>query len=112
MTLEGVPVEWLGIGSGWTLFALLAWLVVRAVVRGDLVPRSTHEDALHDRDMWRANSMVSEAGRAKVEDNQRELLEPVARTMGQLFSEMQGRAWSGRGRRDSGGSQHEQEEDL
>ena len=120
MTLDGVPLDLLGYSAGWAIVALF----VIAIMRGNLVPRRAFEDAkagfestiadiAHDRDMWRAAHMVSEQGRVTVEQNQRELLVPVASNMAQLFKEMQDRYRAGRGyRNDSGGSQHEQEEDL
>lgn len=39
----------------------LAAFVVISIVRGWLVPRRTHEDALHDRDEWRAESRLKDA---------------------------------------------------
>lgn len=39
MTLDGIPFDALGQAAGWPLFAALAWLVIRAIVRGDLVTR-------------------------------------------------------------------------
>lgn len=58
----------------WGLLLLLVSLIVRAVLKGDLVPRKTHEDILHDRDMWRSAHMVSEQARQEERDQKRELL--------------------------------------
>lgn len=120
MTLDGVPLDAVGYSAGWAIVALF----VIAILRGNLVPRRAFEDykascdvvvadLTHDRDMWRASHMVSEQARVQVEQNTRELLVPVAGTIGQLMGELQDRYRPGRGGRyDSGGSQHEQEENL
>lgn len=55
--LDQIPFETLGIGSGWFLVGVFVLLIYR----GNLVPRSTHEDALHDRDEWRAESRIKDA---------------------------------------------------
>lgn len=71
--MDGMPVNVAELGP-WGLFLLLVFLVVRSVVKGDLVPRKTYEDTLHDRDMWRAAHMTSEAARQEERDQKRELL--------------------------------------
>lgn len=55
--LDQIPVESLGIGAGWFLVGMFVLLIFR----GMLVPRSTYEDALHDRDEWRAESRIKDA---------------------------------------------------
>ena len=72
--LDGIPLPVVQLGP-WALFLLLVFLVVRALVRGDLVPRKTHEDALHNADMWRAAHMISEQARQEERDQKRQLLE-------------------------------------
>lgn len=74
VAVDGLPVSIGQIGP-WGLFLLLAFLVVRSVVKGDLVPRQTYEDTIHDRDMWRAAHMTSEAARQEERDQKQELLE-------------------------------------
>ncbi|NEA52444.1 hypothetical protein [Streptomyces sp. SID10815] len=59
-----------GIGLG----ALLT-LVVLLILRGGLVPRRTHEDALADRDNWRQAFLESEAARKVEHEQTGELLE-------------------------------------
>jgi hypothetical protein len=54
--------------------ALLA-LVFLYVVTGKLVPRKTHEDALADRDNWRAAFLESESLRKVEHDQTGELLD-------------------------------------
>lgn len=102
----GIPLGTLGVGSGWFLVALYTI----GVMRGSLIPRRTYDDVVHDRDTWRAAHMISEAARTEGE-KQRTHLAETAKTMNQLMSELQDRLGPGRGTR-SGGSQHEQEEDL
>jgi hypothetical protein len=72
--MDGVPLPIVQLGP-WGLFLLLVFLVVRAMVKGDLVPRKTHEDALHNADMWRAAHMISEQARQEERDQKRELLD-------------------------------------
>ena len=47
-------------GGGWLMFALVSVLVIRAMVRGSLVPRSTLDDAIHDRNEWQAESRIKD----------------------------------------------------
>ncbi|CUW31799.1 hypothetical protein [Streptomyces reticuli] len=56
------------------LGALLT-LVVLLILTGRLVPRRTHEDALADRDNWRAAYLESEAARKVEHEHVAELLE-------------------------------------
>lgn len=46
--------------GGWLLFALVSFLVIRAMVRGSLVPRSTLEDSIHETNEWRAESRIKD----------------------------------------------------
>lgn len=112
---DGIPLEAVGIGSGW----LFVGLFVIAMLRGRLVPRSTLEDArttfdavradlAHDRDEWRAAHRISETARVMGEENQRALLEPTAHTVNQLMREMQERLRPGVGRIQSGGDRTEE----
>lgn len=109
--LAGIPLGTIGISSGWALFGLLSFLIVRAFVRGDAVPRRILEDALHDRDEWRAAHRISESARVESATHTTVQAE-AARTMSQLMNEIQDRIGPGRGYHDSGGSRHEQEESL
>lgn len=52
-----IPWSQIGAGAGWPLVGLFAWLIFK----GHLVPRTTHDDALHDRDEWRAESRIKDA---------------------------------------------------
>ncbi|MBL3664554.1 hypothetical protein JL475_00640 [Streptomyces sp. M2CJ-2] len=60
-------------------------LVFLYVVTGRLVPRKTHEDALADRDNWRAAFLESEAARKVEHEQTGELLE-MARLGGHLLT--------------------------
>lgn len=72
-SMDGIPLPVVELGP-WALFLLLVFLIVRAVVKGELVPRKTHEDALHNAEMWRAAHMISETARQEERDQKRELL--------------------------------------
>lgn len=54
-------------GFPWQAFSVATggWLLVAgfvaAMLRGKIVPRTTLDDALHDRDEWRAESRVKDA---------------------------------------------------
>ena len=71
---DGVPVSLVQVGP-WGLLIIVVGLVFRGFLKGDLVSRKNHEDILHDRDMWRAAHMTSEAARQEERDQKRELLE-------------------------------------
>lgn len=60
--MDGVPWGQFSVAAGgWVLFSALAMLVVRSMVRGTIVPRSSLDDALHDRDQWRAESRIKDS---------------------------------------------------
>jgi len=86
MELAGLPLDALGIGSGWALVAL----VVVLIYRGQLVPRRTYDDVVHDRNEWRTAHRISESARMEGESHQRVMAE-TATTMNQLMHEMQER---------------------
>lgn len=58
----------------------LAGICVLLILLGRLVPRRTLEDAMHDRDMWRAAHMISEQARAEGAAQVEELLEHARTT--------------------------------
>lgn len=66
--------------GGWLLFAGVAWLVIRKLVSGDLVPRATLDNITHDRDEWRASHRISETARQVAADQVDELLEHARTT--------------------------------
>lgn len=72
----GVPPELLGIGAGW----LIVGLFVIGMMRGNLVPRRTYDDVIHDRDEWRAAHRISETARATAVHQVEELLEHARTT--------------------------------
>lgn len=72
--MDFIPPEAVELGP-WGLFLLLVFLIVRAVVKGDLVPRQTYQDILTDRDQWRAAHQTSEIARQEERAQKRELLE-------------------------------------
>ena len=86
MTLDGVPLDQLGIGAGWAIVALF----VIAILRGNLIPRRTYDDIVHDRDEWRAAQRISESARVEGEIQRNHMAE-TANTMNQLMRELQDR---------------------
>lgn len=63
----------LTLGGPWALVALF----VVFIMRGDLIPRRTHDDVVRDRDAWRSAHQVSEDGRHEALRQNREMLEAV-----------------------------------
>lgn len=76
--------------GGWVLLGFVVITIIRAYTRGDIVPRRTHDDIIHDRDEWRTAHRISETARVEG-DVQRTHLAESARTLNQLMSEMQER---------------------
>lgn len=70
----GIPVAAITYIGGWMMCVVLLLVLLRALIRGDLVSRRTHEDTLHDMEMWRAAHMVSEQARQEERDQKRELM--------------------------------------
>lgn len=68
----------------------LAGLCVYLIMRGQLVPRRTHDDVVHDRNEWRTAHRISEAARLEGVEHQRAMAE-TATTMNQLMHELQER---------------------
>lgn len=62
--MDQVPWATLGPWSGWAAFLTLAFLVLRAVVKGDWIPRVTHEREVtradHDANEWRAEGRIKD----------------------------------------------------
>lgn len=84
--IDGLPLGTLGIGSGWALVAIC----VVFLMRGNIVPRRTYEDIVHDRNEWRTAHRISEAARLEGVEHQRAMAETAA-TMNQLMHELQER---------------------
>lgn len=61
---------------------------VLAIMRGALVPRSTHDDVIHDRNEWRAESRIKDAQLTEKDVQLRHLGE-VGRTIEQLLGSAQ-----------------------
>lgn len=77
---SGIPWGSFSVATGgWLLFALTAVLLIRAVTSGKLVPRSTYDDALHDRDEWRAESRIKDS-QISTKDQQLSHLSEVGET--------------------------------
>ncbi|MEU6543865.1 hypothetical protein [Streptomyces sp. NPDC046859] len=67
--------EVFGVNPGDAGAVALLVIVVLLILTGRLVPRKTHEDALADRDNWRAAYLESEASRKVEHEQTGELLE-------------------------------------
>lgn len=67
----GFGLPQIGLGSGWAAFIVVMFLIAR----GQLIPRRTHEDTIHDRDEWRAESRIKDAQLAEKDGQLRELSE-------------------------------------
>ena len=79
-----LPWPSIGIGSGWLFVGLAVWLVLT----GRLVPRSTLEDATHDRDEWRAESRIKDAQLSE-KDLQLRHMEEVGTTVNAVMRSLQ-----------------------
>lgn len=83
--IEGVPLDVLGIGSGWAIVSLFFVLFMR----GRIVPRQTMEDQRsayesriedieHDRDEWRTAHRISEQARLEEREHNAALVHDIA----------------------------------
>jgi len=72
ITLDTLPWQTLtAAGGGWALFGIAGW----GVLSGRLIPRATHNDVVHDRDNWRAESRIKDAQIAEKDTQLRHLSE-------------------------------------
>lgn len=62
--IDGIPLEQVGIGSGWAL----AFLFVVLVYRGNLVPRRTYDDKVHEANEWRTESRIKDQQMVKKDE--------------------------------------------
>lgn len=82
---SGIPWGSFSVATGgWVLFAIVSMLLIRAMVRGTLVPRSALDDALHDRDEWRAESRIKDT-QISIKDKQLDHLAEVGETQKSLL---------------------------
>ena len=82
--LAGIPLEALGIGSGW----MLVCLFVLGIMRGWLVPKRFYDDLAHDRDEAIASSRIKDVQITK-KDEQLEHVVEVGLLMRQVLSAVQ-----------------------
>jgi hypothetical protein len=83
--MDGLP--WPAITAatgGWVLTVAFVY----SLIRGRVVPRTTLDDAIHDRDEWRAESRIKDAQIAE-KDKQLGHLEEVGHTVEQLARGLQ-----------------------
>lgn len=57
MGFDMIPWPQIGVGSGWLFVGVCVW----AIISGRLVPRTTHDDAIHDRNEWRSESRLKDS---------------------------------------------------
>lgn len=74
--MDELAARALTIGGPWAIIAL----AVVMLLRGDIVSRRTHEDALRDRDRWQEAHARSEDGRHEAQRQNGEMLEVVHTT--------------------------------
>lgn len=79
--VDDIPLGALTDGIGVVAVVLFIGVLVMA---GRLIPRRTYDDALHDRDMWRAKSMIQDQQIAEKDTQLRHLAE-VGRTVEQIM---------------------------
>lgn len=84
--LEGIPLATLG-PTGLLLSALI-YVFVR-VIRGDLVPRATLDDAREDVAHWRAALETAELARAELREQVKELTAQGETTVAMIRSIME-----------------------
>lgn len=73
--------------AGWLLFAFLAVGVVTAFMKGRIVPRSSLDDAIHDRNEWRAESRIKDA-QISTKDRQLDHLAEIGETQKALMNSL------------------------
>lgn len=81
--IDGIGLPQVGLGSGWALVVL----VVILILRGDLVPRRTYDDKVHDGNEWRAESRIKDAQLAE-KDKQLGHMAEVGRTVDHIMRSM------------------------
>lgn len=67
--LEGIGLPQVGLGLGW----LVSFVYTIALIRGQLLPRRTLDDQIHDTNEWRAESRIKDQQIAEKDEQLREL---------------------------------------
>lgn len=78
--MDQVPWPVIGPMTGWAAFLVLAFLVIRAVVKGDLIPRSTHEEKEHEANEWRTEGRIKDQAIIATLDQVKDAVEEQGRT--------------------------------
>lgn len=82
--IESLPWQALtAAGGGWAL----AGVAVLGLISGRIVPRSTMQDVIHDRNEWRTESRIKDAQVAEKDEQLRHLAE-VGRTVDAIMRAM------------------------
>jgi hypothetical protein len=91
--VESLPWPLIGAGAGWTAFLTLAFLVLRAVVKGDFIPRSTHERELqaaeHNSNEWRAEGRIKDQMMTVDLDSIKRTGEETGRSLHKFIADLQ-----------------------
>jgi Tfp pilus assembly protein PilO len=87
------PWPAVGIGAGWGAFVVLCMLVLRAVVKGDWIPRVTHERELdkaeHDANEWRAEGRIKDQAILVELGHVREQTEEIGNSLHNFIASLQ-----------------------
>lgn len=79
----------IGPGAGWAAFLMLSFLVLRAVVKGDLIPRSTHEEKAHEANEWRAEGRIKDQAIIATLDQVKNAVEEQGETLHHFIASLQ-----------------------
>lgn len=82
--IEGIGLPQVGLGLGW----LVAVAYTFALLRGQLVPRRTLDDQIHDTNEWRTESRIKDAQIAEKDAQLREL-KTVGETVNRVMRAIQ-----------------------
>lgn len=88
MEIDGLPLSILTPLGALCLVLAVPYLLI---ARGKLVPRSTLDDMVHDRDEWRGESRLKDAQLAE-KDKQLAHLEAVGHTVNAIMRSVQAKA--------------------
>lgn len=91
--MEQLPWPAIGSGAGYAAFMVLAFLVLRAVVKGDWIPRATHERevnaAHHEANEWRAEGRIKDQAILVELGQIKTTAEETGKTLHHFLSQMQ-----------------------
>lgn len=93
--MDQLPWPVIGSSAGWAAFMALTFIVLRAVVKGDWIPRSTHERELeaaqHDATEWRTEGRIKDQVIQVGIDHIKTTTEETGKTLHHFLSDLQKR---------------------